>query len=381
MRKALARKARSRVMRRPLVNALWLEAMNQLRSGCSGRRIRTWVALAGIAGALASVIALADRIAPALLRIAAPHPLTVDVLVALQASVLIHRGRRKWAGVYSSNWLSTLPVSRRESACLIALRTLLGSLAALALPPLVVVLAWLTAPASGAAVSALLGGMGIATVTGALLGWYLPQRDAEHLPNVPPHTVGAGPSALPTLAGLSYWAVTQTRVWLQPRSLSRLLLPAMLLLPGDISGNVAVALLSLWVLALYLSVLLRATVRVAREGATWLRPTSLTFYRFAWAVARRPLLKQLQWSLVATGLLIALGCQPVVAARVAEWWLALITVISGVALARTYQSGAMRLRLVVSVCALTLLEGFRQHLALLGALLISAWHIRGAARA
>jgi len=179
---------------------------------------------------------------------------------------------------------------------------------------------------------------------------------------------------------LSRWTETQTRVWLQPRSLARLLFPAMLLLPMGTSANLAIAILSLWVLALYLLVLLRAMVHVARAGASWLQPTPLTFYRFAWSVARRPLCKQLQWTLLATVLLMALGCQPIVAARVAEWWLALVTVTSGVALGRAYHSKAMRLRLLVSVCAMAVLERFRQHLALPCALLISAWHIREATR-
>ncbi len=92
----------------------------------------------------------------------------------------------------------------------------------------------------------------------------------------------------------------------------------MLLLPLDVSGNMAVALLGVWALALYLFVLLRATVHVAQEGASWLRPTPLTFKRFAWAILRDPLLKQLQWTLMATAFLVALGCKPLTAVRVAE---------------------------------------------------------------
>jgi hypothetical protein len=314
-----------------------------------------------------------------LLRVVAPHLLTVNVLVALQASVLAHWGRRKWTAIYSGNWLSTLPVSRRQCARMVALRAFLASAPLLALPPAVVLLARLCAPRSGAITSALLTGIGIATAVGVLLGWYLPAREVRHSAPALPYAAASRASAVPRLVALSRWTETQTRVWLQPRSLARLLLPAMLLVPMD-SANVAIALLSLWVLAVYLLVLLRAMVQVAREGAAWLRPTSLTFYRFAWSVARRPLFKQLQWTLLATVLLVALGCQPLVAARVAEWWLALVSVTSGIALSRAYQSRAMRLRLLVSVCAMAVLERFRQHLALPCALVISAWHIREAAR-
>jgi hypothetical protein len=363
------------------MSALRLEAMNQLRSRySSGRRARIWLAAAVIAGAFVAGIVLASQFSPALLRAVAPHLLTVNILVALQASVLIHLARRKWTRIYASNWLSTLPVSRRQSARMIALRSLLSCAPMLALAPVLVLLARLCVPGSGAVTSVLLTGIGIATVVGALLGWYLPARDTDQSPSMPRHSVGSGASSVPRLAALSRWTETQTRMWLQPRSLARLLLPAMLLLPAGVSGNVAIALLSLWVLALHLFVLLRAMLHVAREGASWLQPTSVTFYRFAWAVACRPLFKQLQWTLMATVLLVALGCQPLVAARVAEWWLALVTVTSGIALSRAYQSRAMRLRLLVSVCAMAVLERFKQHLALPCALLISAWHIREAAR-
>jgi hypothetical protein len=368
-------------MRSALLAALRLEATNQLRAWyLPGRRIRVWLALAMIAAAVATVIALARQFAPVLLRVVAPHLLAVNVLVALQASVLAHWGRRKWTAIYSGNWLSTLPVSRRQTARVIALRAFLASAPLLALPPAVVLLVGLCAPGSSAITSALLTGIGIATAVGALLGWYLPAREVRHSPPALPYAAAPGASAVPRLVALSRWTETQTRMWLQPRSLARLLLPAMLLLPMGTSANLAIALLSLWVLTVYLLVLLRAMVQVAREGAAWLRPTSLTFYRFAWSVARRPLFKQLQWTLLATALLVALGCRPLVAARVAEWWLALVSVTSGVALGRAYQSKPVRLRLLVSVCAMGVLERFRQHLALPCALVISAWHIREAAR-
>jgi hypothetical protein len=368
-------------MHSPLLAALRLETTNHLRAWyLHGRRIRMWFAIAMIAAAVAAVIALATQFAPVLLRVVAPHLLTVNVLVALQASVLAHWGRRKWTAIYASNWLSTLPVSRSQTAGVIALRAFLASAPLLALPPGVVLLARLCVPGSGAITSALLTGIGIATAVGALLGWYLPAHEIRHSLPALPYATARGASAVPRLVALSRWTQTQTRVWLQPRSLARLLLPAMLLLPMGTSANVAIALLSLWVLALYLLVLLRAMVQVAREGAAWLRPTPLPFYRFAWSVARRPLFKQLQWTLLATVLLVALGCQPLVAARVAEWWLALVSVTSGIALSRAYQSRAMRLRLLVSVCAMAVLERFRQHLALPCALVISAWHIREAAR-
>jgi hypothetical protein len=121
--------ARIWVTRRPLVNAWWLEATNQLRCCYSNRRLaRNWVAAAVIAVTMSAAVSLVIRCSPVLLHAVAPHLMTVSVLVALQASVLVHRGRRKWTEIYSSNWLSTVPISRRESARMITLRSFLNPL-------------------------------------------------------------------------------------------------------------------------------------------------------------------------------------------------------------------------------------------------------------
>jgi hypothetical protein len=90
--------------------------------------------------------------------------------------------------------------------------------------------------------------------------------------------------------------------------------------------------LVVWGLALYLIVLLGAVIHVARHGADWLRSTPLSFRRFAWALVRLPLLKQVQWTLLTAALLIAVGGRLWVAVRAAEWWLALVTFTSGLAL-------------------------------------------------
>jgi hypothetical protein len=356
-----ARAWRAWLTRRPLLNALWLETTNQ--------PLRLWlVTLATAAGAALALGFAARGALPSLLRALASHAITVDILVALQASVLVHLGRRKWTLVYSSNWLSTLPLPRRSVTRMVALRSLLRLTPVLGLMAVVPV--------------SLLGGVGLAAVAGALLGWYLPRRESHEMHAVPLAASESQPSTAATVRPLGHWTSTQAKAWLQPRLLSRLLLPAMLALPMDTSANVAIALLAVWVLAVYLVVLLAATVHVARSAAQWLLPTPLTFYRLAWAVARRPVLKQLQWTAAAAILLVALGCEPTLAARVAEMWLAWVTLAVGVTLACGREPGNLRLRvrLIVSACAVALLERLRQHLALPGALLISACYLRRGAR-
>jgi hypothetical protein len=376
------RRRRPWLARHPLMHTAWLEASNRLRaSRAYARSRRARLVIPVVVASVGVSIPVGIRWLPALLQVADTHLATVSVLLALQASMQVHRGRRKWTEIYRSNWLSTVPVSRREFAAIVVLRAVLTPLVGLVLLTVLVLLAGIGIPRATGVELPLLAGSGIATVVGALLGWYLPHRDTKLSRPVPFYTVGAGARSGATLAGLSGWATAQAKVWLQPRLLARLLLPAMLALPMDVSANVAVALLFVWTVAVYLFVLLRATADAARRGAAWLRPTPLPFYRFAWAVARVPLMKQLQWTLIVSVLLVALGVKPLLAARAAECWLALVSVTSGVTIAQAYRSRTWTMNLLLSVSALAVLERVKEHTALPGALLISAWQLRKAARA
>ncbi|MFZ0007209.1 MAG: hypothetical protein WAK94_03120 [Steroidobacteraceae bacterium] len=371
---------RERLRRYPLLAAAYLEGANRLRSWRAQTRLaRSWFAAGALLGVAGAGIAAAVAATVSLVALKS-HLMTVGILVALQASMLAHWGRRKWTAIYSSNWLSTLPTTRRATLTAVAWRSFLWPLLAWLVLTSAVLLSSRTVTGLSGLTVPLFAAISVATVIGALLGWFLPYRNTDDMRLVTPHSLGSGPSGTPTLAGLSSWAAVQTRVWLRPRSLARLLLPAMLALPMDMSGNVAVALLFVSAVALYLLVLLRAMAHVARAGAAWLRPTPLTFRRFAWAVARHPLLKQAQWTLVAAGFLIALGCKPLLAVRVAEAWLALVGVTSGIALAHAYQSRSFRLKLLISICALAVVERLREHLVLPCALLIAGWQLRRVAR-
>jgi hypothetical protein len=372
---------RGRLRHYPFLAAACLEGANRLRNWCVQTRLaRSCLIACALLGIVGAVIEAARAGAPASLVALKSHLMTVGILVALLASILAHWGRRKWTAIYSSNWLSTLPTTRRATLEAVALRSLLGPLLTwLVLTSAGFLSSW-TVPGSSTLIAPWLATISVATVFGALLGWFLPHRNTDDMSLVTLHSLGSGASGVPTLAGLSGWTTVQARMWLRPRSLARLLLPAMLALPMDVSANVALALLFVWGVALYLLLLLRAMVHVARAGAAWLRPTPLTFHRFAWAVARYPLLKQAQWTLVATGFLIALGCKPLLAVRAAEAWLALVSVTSGIAFAHAYQSRNFRLKILISICALALVERFKEHLVLPCALLIAGWQLGRAAR-
>jgi hypothetical protein len=213
----------------------------------------------------------------------------------------------------------------------------------------------------------------VGTCIGVLIGWFLPQREPQiQLPasSLLHPTTGCKPA----LSAMSGWTLLQTKVWLRPRSVARLMILAVGL-PADVSGNVAVALLWILIAGLYLFVLLRATLEVASQGAKWLRPTPLSFARFAWAVIRYPLLKQLLWTTLTVGMVIAIGCDPLKALSLAELWLAIFAAVSSIALAHAYESRGMHLKMLLSVCLLAVIVTARHHVALPCALLFSGWQL------
>jgi len=352
-------------MRHPLFRAWWIEARCRMRP-------RAGLVATAILAATALLLYLGLRFGSLLLDASSSHPVIANVLVAVESSALSQLERRRWEDAYSTNWLSTLPVSRRLRTGMIAARVCFYPLLILMLLSLVALL--IRAPVT------LFAGIAMATVAGIVLGWFIPQRTVDD--SLTRDCASGSPPwvLLPSLASLSSWSVTQARVWLRPRSIARVLLPAMLALPMGTSGNTAIAVLTLLMLTVYLCVLLIAMFQVAREGEAWLRPTPITLYRLVIAVAARPLLQQVQWTLVAAVLFVALGATPVGAARLAEWWLALVTVTSGILLAPTRRGNSAPLRLIFSFCTLILANRLKHHLILPCALLISAWHLKEAQR-
>jgi hypothetical protein len=337
----------------PLMTALRMEVRN---------RLPFCVLLLSAAAAIAALGS------PYILRIVEPHSLVITLLLASQAGLLVRYQRRKWMEIYSRNWLSTLPVPHRHLIRMIAFRSflwpmfaLLGVVAVLRAGNLQVVLA----------VSAGL-------IVGSVVGWFIPARPRELVADPSRHA--ATFTSVSTPAPLRSWVMVQAKAWLRPRTLARSLIPAMLALPMGISGNDAIAILVLWALAIYLAILLRALVHVAPEGAMWLSTTPIPFHRFAWDVARDPLVRQVVWTVGATILLIALGSSPALAVRVAEGWLAVVSVTSALALVHARQSTSMRLELIGSACVLALIERFTQHVAFPCALLFSAWRLRRVTR-
>lgn len=359
--------------RRVLLRAWWLESRNRVRRyGSSWRLTASALVLLGMGAWLAAFWG------PSILALAGRHLMSAAIVVAMQSALLVSHGRRQWTEFYRCSWLAAAPLDRRDWKIMIALRAcwppvaILAGIAGVSLP-----VGMLARVSSGTLFSvAVVCAMG--TCTGVLIGWWLPQRDLD-VPLPPSSLVHRRVGRVPPLSAMSGWPLVQARVRLRPRMIARLMILA-LGLPMDVSGNIAVAILWIFIVGLYLLVLLRATVEVASQSAQWLRPTPLSFARFAWAVIRYPLLKQLLWTALTAGMVTAIGIDPLEALSLAELWLAIFAAVSSIALAHAYESRGMRLKMLVSVCLLAAVETLKHHVALPCALLFSGWQLNRAAR-
>jgi hypothetical protein len=137
-----------------------------------------------------------------------------------------------------------------------------------------------------------------------------------------------------------------------------------------------IACLWLLIVGAYLLTLLLSTLHVAKQCATWLHSTPLSFGRFAWAIARGSLLKQLQWTILSGIVMAALSGRPAEAARIAEIWLATVSVASTIGLTSAYQARERGFKMIVSLGILAVIECVRHHAALPCAVLFSGWQLR-----
>jgi hypothetical protein len=298
------------------------------------------------------------------------HLPTFGILLAGLNAVITHLCRTRWTQIYTEGWLATLPVSPRQLRLMVGIRSCWRSLAILAG---LAITSTVATHGSGLVLTSTLG-----TLSGMVAGWWLPRREAGTAPLLARQGRLTRPTGV-TLRGLSQWPLLQVKAWLRPRSLAPLMMLA-LGLPMDVPGNVAIALVWLLMTAVYLICLLLATVQVAKEASLWLRTTPLSFGRFAWALSRHAILKQLQWTLLGAVVLSALGVQPLNSLRIVEVWLAVCSTTASLGLACAHQSRSMGLKMLLSVGLLAMVESVRQYMALPCALMLSGWQLHRATR-
>ena len=169
----------------------------------------------------AAALALVFMVSVYPMSIASSHPISIDLAVALQAALLTRLGRRHFTEVYSTNWLSNLPLSRRQVSEVIVLRTLVGPTIAWTVLSSALLWMQLVLPADARHVTTSLMGVSMAALCGSLLGWFVPRRGILPGPESAHAAIRLRAHDVPNLAALSHWVVAQTQQWLRPRAVSR----------------------------------------------------------------------------------------------------------------------------------------------------------------
>jgi hypothetical protein len=357
--------------RNPLLYAWWLETVGQI----------TKLRGALFIGAVVAGIILALSFGSQLLAAATPHVITIGMVAAILTSVWVQSSRHKWSAYYSEGWLAGLHVSRAAVTRTIALRSvLLPTLAAAALAALLAV-AGLHTAGQRTTTAHLSGSLGVALITGLLLGWWMPKKKARPRGTRRLYVVATEGGSVAGLRALSQWTGLLIQQWFDPRALSRLFMVIMLAAPMNTSANQVVVVLALVAIFLYLVVTQLAVLRVMRQCKSWLLPTPVSRRRMVWAVLRSALFRQCLWTGLAAATLVACGLAAMTAVRVAEWWLALCSVTTVLLTADAGRPRANGIKLVVILACMMLADRIRPHLALPTALLVSIFRFRKLERA
>jgi hypothetical protein len=304
------------------------------------------------------------------------------VVSAMYAAVSVSRRRRSSQLQFTGSWLAAAPVGHRSQAVSHAVRSLFPLLLQSAgVMLLIAVLARLSAAPSSIA-RRIEACVGAGAICGALVGaWLLRFREHEHAVGSR-YVVRArtGAQLRQSDAALAGWPLAQLMAWSRPENSRVLLLAALFAVQGGSSALHGLAVVASWLAASYLGGLLSASVRATREAAAWLRSTPMPFFRFAWSISRRSLLHQFAGAGVAVVLFAAVGSSWAMALYLAGLWMAMVVLVSAVALAECYGGRAPAASIALSLAALAALESRARGWSIPCALLMTAWHLRRGAR-
>ena len=370
------------LLRHPLLLAEWLAARNRLVLA------RTHAALVvaagvGILGALIVVVlTLRSRGAAVFDGLTTYRALTA-IGIALYAALAVARQRQRAEIRYTQFWLAAAPVrqfSRTLAVLVVSVLPLASQLFGVSL-----LLAALGI-ASGVAL-AIVGESVLwiagAAVLGAAVGWWSARRSHADLLEGSRY-IGAAKlrdRTIPSTAGLAGWPLAQVRAWGRPDNLRLLVMVVALIgVQAGASALNGLAVIATWVLGGYLSGLLSAVLRTAREAAQWLRSTPIPFAQFAWAVTRRALLHQVVGTAVTAALIVILGAPWASALYISALWLGIVLLSYTISVADSYYSRPSFLRMVLSFATLAVVEVREHGWSIPLAALLAAWHLRAGAK-
>lgn len=367
---------------RPLVEEWWQARKTRVRRLAADIESRISIVVVLVLVAAAGFFAVAALARSALALIAyqwcANHPLLVALAVGLYALLLAMRLRSNLSLEYAQSWLRSTPISARSFAAMIAMRIAINIVVQAALTGAIALLFALAARrATVPLLLPLLGGFAI----GGVLGAICPQPSMRQASEASRFVLKAPHNDAPSLEGLSRWPVLAALAWHRPENSRWLFIAAALSVPMGSSALLGVAILAVWSLGSYLLALVRCLSSVAAQAAHWLRPTTISFPRFAWALVRRVLIHQCIGTVIFCAALIAVGANVGDALYVGSVWLSLVCMMSAIGTSRAFLARAPTVRTVASVAAVLATESAARGFGIALSALIALAHVRGGTHA
>jgi hypothetical protein len=223
------------------------------------------------------------------------HTLTIAVLAGMVAAVAVSRQRSIESARAARSWVAAMPMSPRArlieglslalAPIIVGLALILGfglltdaALAIAGLPVLgcLIAIGWLF-------LGALLGGtVGLAV---PLPKPVTPYPGSRYVP----HRATPGRRPAPSVGSLGIWPIRRMFAMLQPKTVSRTLLPVLLMTPLGTTAAAAMVVIGLVGATLAALFLLHSVVAVIHLARRWLKPLPLSFRRLSLVVAIRSL--------------------------------------------------------------------------------------------
>jgi hypothetical protein len=221
------------------------------------------------------------------------HTVMTAVLAGIVTAAFVSHRRSVHAARTPRSWLAALPISPRIRR-IEALALQVGPV--LAMMVLICGLGLLTS--AMLALGGLSAKSGLVAWRSLLLGTFLGVGGGLIVPHprpvspypgsrYVPHRAAPGRHPVPSLAGLAIWPIRSMFAMLRPKTLSRTLLPVLIMMPlgtTAASGMVWIGIFIAWAALLSLIASVGSVFRAARR---WLKPLPLPVGRLGFAISRR----------------------------------------------------------------------------------------------
>lgn len=219
------------------------------------------------------------------------HTLAIAALAAMVAAVAVSRQRSIERARAARSWVAALPVRPRarliEGLSLVLAPLSVGLALVLGFALLAdALLAIAGLPVQGCLIA--IGWLLLGALLGATIGFAVrlpkpvtPYPGSRYVP----HRATPGRRPVPSVGSLGIWPIRRMFAMLQPKTVSRTLLPVLLMTPLGTTAAAAMLMIGLVGTALAALFLAHSVVAVTHLARRWLAPLPLSLRRLSWLVA------------------------------------------------------------------------------------------------